>query len=259
MNQQFDTIQYTISEKVARLYLNRPEHHNALNRKMVEELKLFFSMVSDNEDVLIVTVQGNGKSFCAGADLNWMQSSIRLSAEENLHETRMLFEMFEAIRNSKVVVIALAHGNIFGGGNGLFAACDLAYCTADSIFSLSETRIGLVAATIAPYLLMRIRPSKVKELIFTANRFNGETAENLGLADVIFDTFEKMEEYIHQQVSAILKGGPVSVIESKKLINQLSMEAFNPDSVSSLSAILARTRVSDEAQRGMLSFIERRR
>lgn len=259
MNPQFETIQFTITDKVARLYLNRSEQHNAINRKMVEELKLFFSMVSNNEDVLIVTVQGIGKSFCAGADLNWMQSSIHLSEEENLAETRMLSEMFEAIHNSRAVVIALAHGNIFGGGNGLFAACDLAYCTADSIFSLSETRIGLVAATIAPYLLLRIRPSKVKELIFTANRFHGDTAEKLGLADGIFETFEKMEEFTQQQVSAILKGGPISVVESKKLVNQLSMEAFIPESVSSLPFILANTRVSEEAQKGMLAFIEKKK
>ena len=259
MNPQFKTIQYTISEKVARLYLNRPEQHNALNRKMVEELKFFFRMVSDNEEILVVTVQGVGKSFCSGADLNWMQSSIHLSEEENLQETRMLSEMFEAIRNSRPVVIALAHGNIFGGGNGLFAACDLAYCTSESVFSLSETRIGLVAATIAPYLLMRIRPSKVKELIFTANRFDGGIAEKLGLADGIFDTFETMEAFTQKQVSAILKGGPLSVIESKKLINQLAIEHFKPESINGLAAILARTRVSEEAQSRMKAFIEKKR
>ena len=99
----------------------------------------------------------------------------------------------------------------------------------------------------------------MKELIFTANRFHGDTAEKLGLADGIFETFEKMEEFTQQQVSAILKGGPISVVESKKLVNQLSMEAFIPESVSSLPFILANTRVSEEAQKGMLAFIEKKK
>ena len=259
MTQSFENIRYTISGKIASLQLNRPEHHNALNRKMVEEIIYFFRKVNEINEILVVTVQGTGESFCAGADLRWMQASVNLDEQENLAETRMLAEMFEVIRTSRPIVIALAHGNIYGGGNGLFAACDLAYCTSGSSFSLSETRIGLVAATIAPYLLMRIRPSKVKELIFTANRFNGNDAEKLGLADGSFDSFEVMEYHVHQQISVILKGGPKSVIESKKLINQLSLEAFKPETLNSLSKILAQTRTSQEAQKGMLSFIEKKR
>lgn len=259
MIQSFENIHYTLSGKIARLYLNRPEQHNALNRKMVEEITVFFKMINEINEIQVVTVQGKGKSFCAGADLNWMQASINLNHEENLAETQMLTEMFEAIRTCRPVVIALAHGNIYGGGNGLFSACDLAYCTAESSFSLSETRIGLVAATIAPYLLLRVRPSKVKELIFTANKFNGYEAERLELSDGCFDTFKAMEDYSEQQISAILKGGPRSVTESKKLINQLSVEAFSPETLNSLAHILAQTRISDEAQKGMLSFIKKKR
>jgi methylglutaconyl-CoA hydratase len=259
MPNTYETINVHNEGRVVHLILNRPEQHNALNRDMVQELIRFFSQVSEEEQVLVVTMRGAGKSFCSGADLLWMKNSALLTDDENLQETLELSEMFETIHNCRKVVIGMAHGNIFGGGNGLLAACDLAYCTHDSRFSLSETRIGLAAATISPYLLYRMSPATVKELVFTADRFDGRKAEATGLVNCYFATSEEMEASVAQTIDVILKGGPKSILASKKLTNQLSGFRFPEGTSKEMARILAELRVSAEAQEGMKAFTEKRK
>lgn len=258
MINNFETIKFTREGKVLNLLLNRPEQHNALNGHMVREITRFFQQAGKEGDSLVITIKGEGKSFCAGADLLWMKDAVHLSPDENLAETLELSAMFEAIQNCPKVVIALAHGSIFGGGNGLLAACDLAYCTRESRFSLSETRIGLVAATISPYLLSRMSPATVKELVFTAERFDGIKAESSGLVNRSFISFWEMEKYVSETIKAILEGGPLSVIESKHLVNHLAGHRFPEGTNQRMAEILAYTRISPEAQEGMQAFIEKR-
>jgi methylglutaconyl-CoA hydratase len=258
MTNDFETIKFTRTGKVLNLVLNRPEQHNALNGQMVREITLFFRQAGEDNDALAITIKGEGKSFCAGADLLWMKNSANLTPEENLAETLELSAMFEAIQNCPKVVIGMAHGSIFGGGNGLLAACDLAYCTRESRFSLSETRIGLVAATISPYLLHRMAPAAVKELLFTAERFDGIKAEATGLVNRSFISYWEMEKYVSDTIKAILEGGPSSIIESKKLVNHLSGFRFPEETNDRMAEILAYTRISPEAQEGMQAFIEKR-
>lgn len=259
MQNQFKTLKISISGSVASVLLNRPEQHNAMNPEMIQEITRFFREVNQRKDISVVTLQGAGKSFCAGADLLWMKNSINLSAKENREETKMLARMFKAVFRCSAVVIGAAHGSVFGGGNGLLAACDLAYCTTDSKFSLSETRIGLVAATISPYLLLRMQPATVKELIFTARRFNGEQAEAFGLVNGSFSNQEEMQQHLEKTIQAILEGGPDSVIKSKKTINKLIMSRFPKNMGKKLARLLALSRISDEAQEGMQAFIEKRK
>jgi len=259
MQNNFETIEFSVEGKIAHLRLNRPEQHNALNRTMVLELTRFFREISANNQVRVVTLSGNGKSFCSGADLLWMKDSAELSNDDNQRETLELSEMLEAIYHCQKVVIAMAHGNIFGGGNGLLAACDLAYGTHDSRFSLSETRIGLVAATISPYLIRRIQPALIKELVFTAIRFDGQKAEAIGLVNRSFTAREEMEEYVEEITDAILQGGPDSIFTSKQLINRLSDYRFPEGINEEMASLLAKTRISDEAQEGMQAFVEKRK
>lgn len=259
MQNYFETIEFFTEGNVVHLRLNRPEQHNALNRAMVLELTRFFREVGSEEQIRVVTLSGNGKSFCSGADLLWMKNSIELPQEENLTETRELSQMFEAIYGCPKIVVGMAHGNIFGGGNGLLAACDLAYCAHDSRFSLSETRIGLVAATISPYLIRRIQPAIVKELVFTAIRFDGHRAQETGLVNRSFASFNEMEDYAGKVINAILEGGPHSVLTSKQLINRLSDYRFPENINEEMALMLANNRISDEAQEGMKAFVEKRK
>lgn len=259
MQKTFETIYTERKGKFTYLILNRPDQHNALNRTMVQELTRYFRIVGDDPEVQVVLMRGAGKSFCSGADLLWMKNSVNLTPEENLKEAEELSELFESIRSCQKIVIGMAHGSIYGGGNGLLAACDLAYCLDDCRFSLSETRIGLAAATIAPYLLYRMPPHVVKELVFTAQLFNGPEAQSAGLVNRSFATPEEMENHTQQTIESILRGGPGSLIESKKLINKLSGFIFPEDTSREMARILARLRVSPEAQEGMQAFVEKRK
>lgn len=259
MEKKFNTLKISANEEITRLILNRPEQHNAMNREMILGITRFFKELRNQKETRIVIMEGAGKSFCAGADLMWMKDSAGLTPKQNRQETKMLGKMFKSIFRSPAIVIGAAHGNIFGGGNGLLAACDLAYCTADSQFSLSETRIGLVAATISPYLLLRIQPARAKELIYTAERFNGRQAESFGLVNRAFSNFEEMQAHIEKTAQAILAGGPVSVMKSKKQLNKLSMGKFPDNTEKKAARILAASRISDEAQEGLQAFVEKRK
>lgn len=258
MQDTFETIYTEHKGNEIHLLLNRPEQHNALNMTMIRELTRFFRQVSDDSGVQVITLRGVGKSFCSGADLLWMKNSVNLSPEENLRESEELSELFETIHNCRKIVIGMAHGSIYGGGNGLLSACDLAYCLDSCRFSLSETRIGLAAATIAPYLLGRMSPPVVKELVFTAKLFNGEEACAAGLVNRSFPSPEAMEVYVNQTIDAILKGGPASLIASKRLINSLSGNSFPDGTSHEMARILATLRISPEAQEGMQAFAEKK-
>ena len=256
--ENYQTIKTELKEHVATLWLTRPEVHNALNDIMIREITSFFTKIEGENAIRIVVIRGSGKSFCSGADLLWMKKSFTLSESENQRESQELSDMFRLIFNSSKTVIASIHGNVFGGGNGLVAVCDLAYCEANSKFALSETRIGMAAASITPYLLLKVHPSDLKELIFTARSFTGEEAFRYKLVNQSFATANEMELHLNEVISQLLSNGRNAIMESKKLINQLTekLVAGNREQIPDL---LARIRVSPEAQEGFSAFLEKRK
>ena len=254
----YTTIVPKISGQVAMLWLARPEVHNALNDLMILEISDFFASMEGNSEVRIIVLRGQGKSFCSGADLQWMKSSFTLSADENVKECKMLTDLFEQIFNSKKVVIGAVHGNTFGGGNGLVAVCDLAYCLDDTRFSLSETKIGMAAASITPFLLNKVSASNLKELIFTARVFDGCEAKSCGLVNHSFATMEEMETHLQKTIQAMLSNGKNGIIESKQLMNRLIIESM-ANEMKEIPALLAKIRVSPEAQEGFSAFFEKRK
>ena len=151
MEINYQNIEVELDGSVATLWLSRPEVHNALNAEMIREISGFFLWAEDKLEIQAVVVMGRGKSFCAGADLQWMKDAINLDRDENLKESEELSSMFKSVFESSKIVVAAIHGNVYGGGNGLAAACDLAFSTTDARFSLSETKIGMAAASITPY------------------------------------------------------------------------------------------------------------
>ncbi|MEI6677211.1 MAG: enoyl-CoA hydratase-related protein [Mariniphaga sp.] len=253
----FTTILATVTDGVATLSLARPDVHNAINNTMITEISSFFTEIEEDGNVRLVVIRGQGKSFCAGADLQWMKKSFTLSAQGNLEESEALSGLFKTIFNSSKIVIAEAHGNIFGGGVGLIAVCDLAYCTDNSRFSLSETRIGMAAATITPYLLQKIRSTDLKELIFTAKNFNGEEAVRYGLINQSFNDFDKMELYLNELIDVIMSNGKQALFASKKLINRLILQPIEEE-MKHIPALFAKIRVSTEAQEGFTAFLEKK-
>lgn len=255
---EFSTIATELNGQVATLWLARPEVHNAIDDMMIRQLSTYFKKIEDDHQIRFIVIRGKGNSFCSGADLNWMKRAFTLSTEENLKESKELSYMFKLIFNSSKTVIAAVHGNVFGGGNGLVAVCDLAYCLDNARFSLSETRIGMAAASITPYMLTKVHASDLKELIFSAKSFNGEDAVKYGLINQSFHSLEMMELYLNRIISEILMNGKQALIESKRLINQL-MEKPMADEIKQIPQLLARIRVSTEAQEGFSAFLEKRK
>lgn len=254
----YKTIVAELKGQVATLWLARPEVHNALNDMMVREISAFFTKIAENSEIRLIVIRGQGKSFCSGADLSWMKQAFSLTPEENLKESKELSDLFGLIFNSSKIVIAAVHGNVYGGGNGLVAVCDLAYGVADARFSLSETRIGLAAASITPYMLNKVHSSDLKELIFTARTFDGNEAVKYGLLNQSFASSEVMDLYLNGIIEEILSNGKQAMIESKRLINRLTEKPMS-GVMEEIPELLARIRVSPEAQEGFSAFLEKRK
>ena len=254
---EFNTIATEYNGQVVTLWLARPEVHNALDDIMIRELSTFFTMIEENSEIRLVVIRGKGRSFCSGADLNWMKRAFSLTEEENLRESQELSNLFKLIYGSSKIVIAAVHGNVFGGGNGIVAACDLTYCIDNAKFSLSETHIGMVAASITPYMLKKVHAADLKALIFSAKGFNGKDAVNYGLLNKSFPSLEFMELYLDSIVSEILANGRLALIESKRLINSLTDQSMSLEMLQ-IPELLARIRVSPEAQEGFSAFLEKR-
>jgi methylglutaconyl-CoA hydratase len=256
--ERFQTIVTEREGAILTLWLSRPEVHNALNNTMISEITSLFLHLEQDADIRMVVIRGAGKSFCSGADLRWMQNSFNLSPEENLNECRELSDLFGTIFNSSKIVVAAVHGNVFGGGTGMVAVCDLAYCVTDSTFSLSEAKLGMAAASITPYLIKKMSPSDLKELIFTARHFDGHEAVGYGLINQHFPSMKDLEINLKQITSQILSNGKQALIESKKLINRLTESGKTKD-MEEIPSLLARIRVSAEAREGFSAFLEKRK
>ena len=255
---EFNTIETELNGQVATLWLARPLVHNAMDDIMIRELSTFFKKIEEISEIRLLVIRGKGRSFCSGADLNWMKKAFSLTPEANLKECKGLTDLFKLIIDSSKIVISAVHGNVFGGGNGIVAACDLAYCIDDSIFSLSETRIGMAAASITPYLLHKVQVSDLKELIFTARGFNGKEAAKYGLVNQSFPSSEDMELYLNKIITEMLMNGKQALIESKRLINRLTDQPMSEEMLK-IPDLLARIRVSPEAQEGFSAFLEKRK
>jgi len=225
---------------------------------MIRELSSFFTQIEENDEIRIVMLRGKGKSFCAGADLTWMKNGFTLSEQENLRESEELSAMFRLIYHCSKITVAVAHGNIFGGGNGLIAVCDLAYCVNSSKFCLSETRLGLAAASITPYLLKKMAASDLKELIFTAKNYYGEEAVKYGLLNRAFASAEELDLYLNGILEQMLGNGKEAIIESKRLINRLVDHGADSE-MENIPGLLAKIRISKEAQEGFSAFLEKRK
>lgn len=255
----YKTIKTEQNGQVITLWLNRPERHNALNPDLMREVIHFFERIEHDPSSRMVVIRGSGPSFCAGADLNWMKASEKLNAEENLHDSRLLDTFFSTVYHASKVTIGIAHGNIYGGGNGLIAACDLGFALNNSRFSLSETRLGLIAATISPYMLKRLQPSVYKELIFTARPFSGSEAREYGLVNHSYATLDELEKGLASCIHDISKAGPQSLIGSKKLINNLMNPSLHDEMLSRIPGLLADVRQTSEAKEGFAAFLEKRK
>jgi methylglutaconyl-CoA hydratase len=254
----YSTIQTEIKDFVATVSLNRPDIRNAFNEVMISELITCFESLQQMENVRIIILRGNGKAFCAGADLNWMRDVASYTYEENLHESLQLSKCFYLIYSSPKPTIAVIHGAAIGGANGLLAACDMAYCDNETVFSLSEVKIGIVPACISPYVIKRVGEYGARELMLTGRRITGREAESFKLVNKSLPASE-LETHVNGIVELLLSSGPKAISQCKLLIDQVTNNISLDEALTYTAKMIADIRASDEGQEGMAAFLGKRK
>jgi methylglutaconyl-CoA hydratase len=255
---QFDTIETILAEKVLTIWLNRPDVHNAFNETMLHELIRCVEEVNDDKNVLCVILRGRGKSFCAGVDLNWMKDVAKNSYEVNYQQSLVLSKCFYTLYTCLKPTIAIAHGAVLGGANGLLSACDVAFATNDAVFSLSEVKIGIVPACISPYIIKRVGEYGARELMITGRRINGPEAEQFRLVNKSVPA-EKIDELIASTVALLRTSGPMAMSHCKRLIFEVSNNLSMEEAYDFTARMIADIRASEEGQEGMNAFLEKRK
>jgi len=252
----YDTIKLEQKEGISTVWLNRPEVHNAMNARMINELTEVFQNFDDDE-IRVVVLRGKGKSFCAGADLNYMKEIAAFGFEENKADSLKLARLFQTIYDCPFPTIAIVHGSVFGGANGLLAACDIVLATKDTTFAFSEVKLGIAPATIAPFVIRRIGEFGAKELMITGKRFKGQEALKWHLVNETAPANE-LEDKVNELINEIKRNGPKAVRTTKNLIRSV-VKNEHDDILEYTATLIAQLRAAEEGQEGMAAFLEKRK
>ncbi|MCD4747247.1 MAG: enoyl-CoA hydratase/isomerase family protein [Bacteroidales bacterium] len=254
----YQNIEFELKKKVGTVWLNRPEKHNAMNAEMISEIIDCYENINEMPEVRIVLLRGRGKSFCAGADLNYMKGIAQFGFEENYEDSLNLAKCFNVIYTCKKPTIAVVQGAAIGGANGLLAACDFVYCEDETKFAFAEVKLGIAPATISPYVNKRIGEYGSRDLMLTGRRFLGKEAEKYKLVNKSLPAAE-LEEQINLTVKFLMTSGPDAMAAVKKLIYTISNKLSFEDSIDFTARMIADLRASKEGQEGMASFLEKRK
>lgn len=254
----YQTLEIETHYQISTIWLNRPERRNAFNGEMIEELITAFQQQGQRPEVRAIVLRGKGKVFCAGADLNWMRDTANQSAEQTYRESRRLADCFSAIYSCPKPTLAIVHGAAMGGATGLLAACDFAFCEAETIFALSEVKIGLVPATIAPYIIKRIGEPGARDLMLTGRQITGSEAASLKLINQCFTNIHETEAHLQATLQLLLSSGPEAIRHCKELIKTLVNHMGHSEALEYTARTIAEVRASKEGQEGMAAFLEKR-
>jgi len=244
---------------VARLTLDRPERHNAFDGTLIGAIHAAVDRLTHDPAVRAIVVTGAGKSFCAGADLGHMQVMSAASEEANYTDALALAQMLAALDACSKPLVARVNGDAFGGGVGLIACCDIAVGLADARFALSEVRLGLVPATISPFVIAAIGARATRALALTGERFDGARAQSLGLLHEVAGDLPQLDATLERVLADLLQGGPQAQREVKSLVREVAGAPCDAALQSSTSHRLARLRLSQEARERMSAFLARRK
>lgn len=256
---EYDLIRFEATEEgLAVVTLNRPDVHNAFNAELIAELTDVFTMISEQPSIRMMILRGEGPSFSAGADLNWMKRAALHSREDNETDAVRLAEMLRRLYEMPQMTLALVHGAAMGGGAGLVAACDVAIAKVGTQFRFSEVRLGLTPATISPFVVQAIGPRWAKALFVTADGFDAAYAEKIGLVHYVAEDDVKMAELQEHIARLVFSAAPGAVADAKRLVVDVTgMEIDNALMHTTATRIAAR-RVSEEGKEGIAAFLEKR-
>lgn len=255
MNKNYETLKYEIKESIITIWLNRPEKHNAFNNTMLMELVDILETIDESENIRVVIFTGEGKSFSAGADLNWMKEMLEYTYEENIKDSELIAKVFYRIYTLKKPIISAINGATIGGGMGFVGASDIVIASERAKFSLSEVRIGLVPACISPYLIKRVGEGVLKELFISGMRFDAEKALEFKLVNYKVK-HEKLLEFAMEKAEQLCLCGPNAIAVCKQLFVKVP-EMDLKTTYDHTTEVVARLRISDEAQEGMKAFLKK--
>ena len=254
----YQTLTIAIADKVATVTLNRPDLRNAFNEQAIAELELAFDELGRNELVRAIVLAANGPAFCAGADLNWMKKMAGYSHDENLADASRLADMLRTIYLCPKPTVAKVQGDCYAGGMGLVAACDIVVAADTVNFCLSEVKLGLIPATISPYVIKAMGEQAARRYFITAERFDAAAALRMGFAHEVVAA-ENLDTTVAGLVKALVSNSPNAVVEAKKLVREVVgapvTDALLLDTAQRIGAI----RASSEGREGVASFLEKRK
>lgn len=240
---------------MVRVTLNRPDVRNAFNEHVIAELTAWAASVASS-GARVAVLAGEGKAFCAGADLTWMSKMVGYSREENERDAMAMSAMFNALDTLPIPLIGRIHGAALGGGTGLAAVCDIVVAADDAVFGFTEAKLGILPAVISPFAVRKIGISAARELFLTAAKFSATRAQALGLVHKVTSPAE-LDPAVDSYVRELLTSGPAAMAAAKRMIATVAGHA--PSEVAEITAqTIAEHRVSEEGQGGMRAFLAKR-
>ena len=258
MNTNNEKVLFEVNEQgIATVTLNTPEKHNAFDDGIIEQLTDIFANISKREDISILVLASNGKSFSAGADLGWMKRMASYSYDDNLKDANALAQMLKALNFLPQTTIAKIQGAAFGGAVGLASCCDIVIASTKASFCLSEVKLGLIPATISPYVVDAIGLKASRRYFQTAERFFASKAQQLGLVDEIVEP-EELTNEVSAMITKLLANGSQARRQAKKLSQDVAFQTIDEALLADTSKRIAAIRVSEEGQEGLSAFFEKR-
>lgn len=254
----FETLEVTRHGYVGNVVLNRPEVRNAFNETTIAEIIGAFRALGAEDSIRAIVLAARGPAFCAGADLNWMKKMAGYTRTENLADAGQLAEMLRTIYLCPKPVVAKVQGDCYAGGMGLVAACDIAVAADTVNFCLSEVKLGLIPATISPYVIRAMGENAARRYFLTAERFSAQEAMRIGFVHEV-TAADALDEKIGQIVNALISASPHAVTEAKRLVHDVAGKALTDDLVADTVERIADIRASDEGREGVQSFLEKRK
>ena len=254
----YQTLAVGMAGPVATVTLNRPDVRNAFNEFTIAELALAFNQLGEDAQVRAIVLAANGPAFCAGADLNWMKKMAGYTHAENSEDATKLAEMLRAIYLCPKPVVAKVQGDCYAGGMGLVAACDIAVSVNSATFCLSEVKLGLIPATISPYVIRAMGENAARRYFLTAERFTAQEAQRIGFVHDVVQP-EALDEHVDAIVKALVTSSPNAVREAKVLVREVSGKPVDAAMVVDTAERIAHIRASAEGREGVAAFLEKRR
>lgn len=252
----YETIKLATDDRgVCQLTLSRPDVHNAMNKALINEMRAAIKTIAQDEKIRVVVLTGEGKSFCAGGDLRWMEANVAMNRQRRIAEASELADMLGELDSLPKPVIGRINGAAYGGGTGMLSVCDLTIGTSTARFGLTEVRLGLVPATISPYVVRRMGPGNARKVFFSGRLFSAEEAKDLGLLSQVVAP-ENLDSAVEKEVVEFLQAAPGAIAATKRLVDYVAAHGHKENREYTLNA-LADAWETEEGQQGIDAFLKK--